>query len=106
MHGDSAWSLIADLKEEAYLYLEDRKARGFNTVLVSLLEHRFSRNAPANAYGEKPFDELDNFGVPNQAYFAHADRVLQKALNSDFWFCSPAYLGYGGGDDGWYRGHD
>ena len=54
MQGDSPWSLIGDLTEEdAYLYLEDRKARGFNTVLVNLLEHRFSRNAPANAYGEK-----------------------------------------------------
>lgn len=105
MNGDTAWSLIADLKEdEAYLYLEDRKARGFNTVLVSLLEHRFSRNAPANAYGEKPFGELDNFGVPNEAYFAHADRVLKKACELGFLvLLTPAYLGYGGGDDGWYR---
>lgn len=58
MHDDAGWSLIADLEEEeekeeeeAYLYLEGRKARGFNAALVNLLEHRFSRNAPANAYG-------------------------------------------------------
>ncbi|TPL99364.1 DUF4038 domain-containing protein [Mesorhizobium sp. B2-3-10] len=105
MHGDSAWSLIADLKDdEAYLYLEDRKARGFNTVLVNLLEHRFSRNAPANAYGERPFAGNADFAVPNEAYFAHADRVLQKACDLGFLvLLAPAYLGYRGGIDGWYQ---
>lgn len=105
MHGDSAWSLIADLKEEeAYLYLEDRKARGFNTVLVNLLEHRFSRNAPANAYGDRPFAAHEDFVVPNEAYFAHADRILQKACELGILvLLAPAYLGYGGGDEGWYQ---
>ena len=38
--GDTAWSLIADLpKEEVDRYIADRKARGFNTILVSLIEH-------------------------------------------------------------------
>jgi hypothetical protein len=105
MHGDSAWSLIGDLKEEeAYLYLEDRRARGFNTILVSLIEYRFSRNAPANAYGEAPFAKGADFAVPNEAYFAHADRILQKACELGFLvLLTPAYLGYGGGIDGWYR---
>lgn len=105
MNGDSPWSLIADLKEEeADLYLEDRKARGFNTVLVNLLEHRFSRNAPANAYGERPFVDHEDFVFPNEAYFAHADRILQKACELGFLvLLAPAYLGYGGGDEGWYQ---
>ncbi|WP_394886105.1 DUF4038 domain-containing protein (plasmid) [Mesorhizobium sp. AaZ16] len=105
LHGDTAWSLIADLKEEeAHLYLEDRKARGFNTVLVSLLEHRFSRNAPANAYGDKPFADNGDFVVPNEAYFVHADRILHKACELGLLvLLTPAYLGYGGGDEGWYR---
>ncbi|MBZ9905237.1 glycoside hydrolase family 140 protein [Mesorhizobium sp. BR115XR7A] len=105
MQGDSPWSLISDLTEEdADLYLEDRKARGFNTVLVNLLEHRFSRNAPANAYGEKPFADHGDFVAPNEAYFAHADRILQKACDLGFLvLLAPAYLGYGGGADGWYR---
>lgn len=104
MHGDTGWSLIADLEEEeAHFYLEDRKARGFNTVLVNLLEHRFSRNAPANAYGAKPFTDDGDFAVPNEAYFAHADRIMQKACDLGFLvLLTPAYLGYGGGDDGWY----
>src|SRR5262245_32692305 len=33
LHGDTAWSLIADLtREEADIYLADRHARGFNTI--------------------------------------------------------------------------
>ncbi|QKC85284.1 DUF4038 domain-containing protein [Mesorhizobium sp. NZP2077] len=105
MQGDSPWSLIGDLTDEdAYLYLEDRKARGFNTVLINLLEHRFSQNAPANAYGDKPFADNGNFVVANEAYFAHADRVLQKACDLGFLvLLAPAYLGYGGGPDGWYQ---
>ena len=105
MQGDAAWSLIGDLTiEEAFLYLEDRKSRGFNTVLVSLLEHRFSRNAPANAYGDKPFVDGGNFVSPNEAYFVQVDRVLEKACDLGFLvLLTPAYLGYGGGDDGWYR---
>lgn len=105
MQGDSAWSLIADLTdEEASLYLEDRKVRGFNTILVNLLEHRFSRNAPANAYGERPFAEGGDFVAPTEAYFAHADRVLQKACDLGFLvLLVPAYLGYGGDADGWYQ---
>src|SRR5882672_12100710 len=44
IQGDAAWSLIADLtREEADAYLADRAARGFNTILVNLLEHRFAR---------------------------------------------------------------
>jgi hypothetical protein len=52
LNGDAAWSLIGQLtREEADLYLEDRRSRGFNTILMSLLEHPFSTNAPGNAYG-------------------------------------------------------
>src|SRR5690606_38242971 len=41
LHGDAAWSLIAQLNDDdAATYLEDRRARGFNAVLVNLLEHR------------------------------------------------------------------
>ena len=36
VHGDTPWSLTHNLTfEEAVRYLEDRRARGFNTLLVS-----------------------------------------------------------------------
>jgi hypothetical protein len=104
LHGDTAWSLIADLtREEVDIYLADRRARGFNTLLVNLLEHKFARNAPRNIYGEAPFTDPDNFSAPNEAYFAHAEWVLRRARDMGFLvLLAPAYTGWVGGDEGWW----
>jgi hypothetical protein len=46
--GDSAWSLIAQLGDkEIDQYLDDRAKRGFNCLIVNLIEHQFCTNAPA-----------------------------------------------------------
>lgn len=105
LHGDTAWSLIAELtREETELYLQDRKARGFNALVVSLLERKFASNAPANAYGELPFAAHSRFSQPRDAYFDHAEWVLKRAEELGFIvLLAPAYLGFGGGDEGWYQ---
>ena len=105
IHGDSAWSLIAELKREQVIrYLDDRRARGFNTLLVNLLEHKFATRAPRNAYGDAPFLQAGDFSKPNPAYFSHAEWVLQQAADRGFLvLLVPAYLGFNGGDEGWYR---
>jgi hypothetical protein len=104
LHGDTAWSLIAQLsREDADLYLRDRRARGFNTILVNLLERRFASNAPANAYGDLPFKVPGDFETPNEAYFSHADWVLRRACELGLLvLLAPAYAGNGGGAEGWY----
>ena len=105
IHGDTAWSLIAQLTlEDAEHYLQDRSARGFNTILVNLLEHKFSTKAPANIYAQPPFLRAGDFRTPNEAYFAHADRVLRLAAEySILVLLAPAYVGAGGGNEGWYQ---
>ncbi len=105
LHGDTAWSLIADLRrEDAEQYLDDRRARGFNALLVNLLEHRFARQAPRNAYGDAPFTTDGDFSTPYEAYFAHADWVLDQASARGLVvLLAPAYVGFGGGEDGWYQ---
>jgi Protein of unknown function (DUF4038)/Putative collagen-binding domain of a collagenase len=133
IHGDTAWSLIAQLtREEVDLYLEDRHARGFNTILVSLIEAKFATDAPANAYGELPFHNqsfetfaalagllpfetvrkygtlaatlFTDYSAPNEGYFAHADWVLRRAEEKGFLvLLTPSYTGYNGGAEGWYR---
>jgi hypothetical protein len=104
IHGDTAWSLIADLtREDADIYLQDRAARGFNTLLINLIEHKFSSDPPRNAYGDAPFLN-NNIATPNTAYFAHADYVLGRARDLGFAvLLVPAYLGFGGGDEGFYQ---
>src|SRR5262249_9012079 len=103
--GDSPGSLIATLtNEDAELYLEDRRGRGFNALIVNLLEHQFAADAPRNAYGQPPFTVAGDFSTPNEAYFAHADDILQRASAKGMVvFLTPAYLGFGGGNEGWYQ---
>jgi hypothetical protein len=132
IHGDAAWSLIADLtREEVDRYLNDRRARGFNTLLVNLIEHRFSSNPLANAYGDRPFrgqpfaalaalaawlparfahygssiaSRFADFTAPNEAYFARADWVLRRAAEKGFLvLLTPSYAGWHGASQGWYR---
>eukprot|EP01132_Coremiostelium_polycephalum_P012496 gene12496-15273_t len=103
--GDSAWSLIGDLsREDADKYLADRQHRGFNTLIVGLIEHRFSRNAPRNFYKRAPFEENAAFSQPNDAYFDDADWILQQARDRGFLvLLTPAYMGVNGGAEGWYQ---
>ncbi len=80
IHGDSPWSLIAQLsKEDAEQYLERIRQQGFNAIIVNLVERRFSDNAPRNHAGVAPFTTPGDFSTPNEAYFAHADWALNKA---------------------------
>ena len=113
IQGDTAWSLIGQLtREDAVRYLDDRRERGFNTILVSLLENEYSSNPPANAYGERPFHDqrlvsllpfltFADYSKPNEAYFAHADWVLRQAAERGFLvLLAPSYVGCC--SDGWY----
>jgi len=104
MTGDTAWSLIAELKrDEVDVYLSTRQQQGFNTLLVNLIEHHFSSNPPADAYGEQPFRAPGRFSEPNDRYFDNAYWILRRASELGFLILLvPAYLGAGGGDEGWY----
>jgi hypothetical protein len=101
--GDAAWSLIVALtEEEVEQYLENRHEKGFNTILVNLIDHKFCKNPPKNAYGEEPFIKPGDFTIPNEKYFAHADWVIKKAAENGIQvLLAPIYLGYIGSDDGW-----
>ena len=104
IHGDAAWSMIAQLRdEEIETYLDDRRRRGVNTLLINLLEHKFSDNAPADIAGVPPFKQPGDYRTPNDAYFARANRVLQRAEERGFLvLLAPSYLGFDGGPEGWY----
>jgi hypothetical protein len=102
--GDAAWSLIAAVSDaDADFYLENRKQHGFTAVLANLLEKKFTPHAPANFYGFTAFTGKP-FTTPREAYFAHADRVLQIAAKKGLAvFLFPLFLGYqcGSDDGGW-----
>lgn len=104
LHGEAAWSLLVRLTDdEVDRYLADRRARGVNALLVNLLEHKFADHAPANRAGDQPFLAPGAFTAPGEPYFAHVDRVLARAARAGMVvLLAPAYLGYQGGDEGWY----
>jgi len=103
IHGEAAWSLIVRLTpSEVDLYLADRQSRGVNTLLVNLIEHKFG--GPRNRAGDLPFASPGDFTTPSEAYFEHADWVLRRAGEHGMLvLLAPAYLGFEGTDEGWYR---
>lgn len=103
--GDTAWSLIVQLNDqERREYLQDRARRGFNALIVSLIEHKFTSKAPATIAGLQPFLAPGDFTQPNPVYFDHARRVIADANERgiSIWL-APAYLGVNGGDEGFFQ---
>jgi len=103
LQGEAAWSLIVvPSDQEVEQYLKNRRDKGFNAVLVELIEHRYSKKPPLNAAGDPPFTTPGDFSTPNEKYFAHADWVIRKAgeYGSQV-LLTPIYLGYVGTDEGW-----
>jgi hypothetical protein len=105
LHGDAGWSITVQLtREEADMYFEDRRQRGVNLVVVNLLEHKTGTTAQANRYMDLPFTTAGDFATPNEAYFAHVDWLFSKAAEKGIAILiAMAYLGYNGGDEGWYQ---
>ncbi|MEY2896614.1 MAG: hypothetical protein RL669_883, partial [Pseudomonadota bacterium] len=103
--GDTPWSLITAItKAEAETYLEDRRQRGFNAIIVNIIEHFY--NGPATRDGHEPFAKSGgtfDFSRPNELYFQHADYVLNLARAKGLLvLLTPAYLGSAGGVEGWW----
>lgn len=104
INGDTAWSAIVQLDRiRSLAYLDDCVLRGFNALIVNLLEHHFSANPPENAYGELPFTGTAFQSSLNQDYFDHARWFVARAQERGIViFLNPAYLGFNGGTEGWY----
>jgi hypothetical protein len=105
IHGDTAWSLITGISEvEADSYLANRAAKGFNAIIVNLIEHKF--NGPMTRTGLHPFTNSQDLGKPNEAYFDYAERILRKAADYGIVvFLCAMYLGFkhARNDDGWFQ---
>jgi len=103
--GDSPWVLIVEpTPAQTDRYLDDRAAKGFNVLLVNLIEHKFSTQPPKLRDGTAPLSTPGDFAPPNDAYFDYAEQVVGKAAKRGLAvLLCPAYLGYGGGDDGFFQ---
>lgn len=115
IQGDAAWSLfVATTRDGVLMYLDDCLAKGFNAIIVNVLEAYFAPDPPRNLYGDAPFLKTGDLTAPNEAYFSHVDWVMTEADRRGILvFLVPTYLGhpsphaygeqYGYGvPEGWY----
>lgn len=101
VHADTAWRAVVRLTlPEAEAYLDDRRARGFNTVHVHAIDLEYE--GPVNPHGYAPFNPLLDLTRPVEAYWRHADAVFQAAADRGFLLAvSSHWFGWNGG--GWFR---
>lgn len=76
--GDTNWELFHRMnREEAEIYLENRRKKGFTVIQAVVLAILDGLNVP-NPYGEKPLIDKDPL-KPNEAYFKHVDFIVNLA---------------------------
>jgi hypothetical protein len=94
-NGDSPWSLISHgTRADIDLYLNDRQTKGVNVILLDLIENESSTTLPRNIFGDVVFTGRP-FVTPNEAYFAHADYLVQAAGQRGIGVqLVPLYLGF------------
>jgi hypothetical protein len=99
INADSPWSLGSHLTlSQVEQYLDSRKANGFNTVLVNILDDSYKQLLD----GTRPFANTSDFSTRNAAYFDYFEQVFQRAKDRGFLVLAvPLYLGCPGGCPGW-----
>lgn len=96
--GDTPWFLQKLPIEDVRLIMDDRLAKGFNTLFLEILD---DSNMPSrDAYGNVAFDPEKDITKPVEAYWHYADQVMEEAEKRGF-FVIMSELWYGAGDGLW-----
>jgi hypothetical protein len=75
-HADTGWQIFLQLTTvEAVEYMSYRKAQGFNAIQVQLVMYPEQENR----YSQKPFHGDNDFSRPNEAYYDHVAKIIEKA---------------------------
>jgi Protein of unknown function (DUF4038)/Putative collagen-binding domain of a collagenase len=83
--GDSPQAMIGNLTlQDAATFIADRKAAGFNSLLVDLLCAKYTgcRDDGSTIDGVKPFTTPGDLSTPNPAYFARAETFIRLAAGA------------------------
>lgn len=106
VHGDSIWEapVRATLAQWTQI-LDDRKSRGFNAILIELIEHRFN-SAPTyrNVNGDDPFTTMSPvaWNSPTAAYWNFVESLVAAAESRGMLLVIfPAFYGFSTGVQGW-----
>ncbi len=94
--GDTPWFLQKLPLEDVRRVLEDRKAKGFNTLFLEILDD--SRLPSRDAYGNVSFEPELDITKPVEAYWKYADAVMDEVTRQGFFvIMSDLWYGYGKG---------
>lgn len=96
--GDTPWFLQKLPLEDVRRVLEDRKAKGFNTLFLEILDD--SRLPSRDAYGNVAFEPELDITRPVEAYWQYADTVMDEVTQRGF-FVIMSELWYGAGKGLW-----
>jgi hypothetical protein len=96
--GDTPWFLQKLPLEDVRRILDDRKAKGFNTLFLEILDD--SAMPSRDAYGNVAFQPDRDITKPVEAYWRYADTVMDEATQRGF-FVIMSDLWYGAGNGLW-----
>lgn len=96
--GDTPWFLQKLRLEDVRLVLDDRLAKGFNTLFLEILDD--SAMPSRDAYGIVAFGPQTDITRPIEAYWRYADTVMEAATQRGF-FIIMSELWYGAGNGLW-----
>jgi hypothetical protein len=94
--GDTPWFLQKLPLEDVRRVLDDRKAKGFNTLFLEILDD--SRLPSRDACGNVSFEPELEITKPVEAYWKYADAVMEEVAKQGFFvIMSDLWYGYGKG---------
>jgi hypothetical protein len=95
---DTPWFLQKLKLDDVRLVLDDRKAKGFNTLFLEILDD--SAMPSRDAYGNMAFEPEKDITKPVESYWRYADTVMEEATKRGF-FVIMSDLWYGSGRGLW-----
>ncbi len=96
--GDTPWFIQKAPIEGVRHVMDDRKRKGYNTLFLAFLDDL--RLPSRDAHGNLSFDPETDITKPVEAYWRHADQVMDEAERRGF-FVIMSELWYGAGRGMW-----
>jgi hypothetical protein len=96
--GDTPWFLQKLKIDDVRHYLEDRRAKGYNTLFIQLLDD--GAMPSVDAHGNAAFLSDTDITRPNPDYWDYADQVRDEVERVGFYFID-SNLWYGAGEGLW-----
>ena len=114
VQADGGWTMSSEATiEEVEEYLTTRRAQGFNSFYLHAMVHPGgypdAHDPPRNQAGDAPFAVENDFSSAgtspeSERYWEWIDTIVEKAAEHDMAvMLAYTYLGFGGGEQGWWN---